>query len=106
MELEEKVRLMKVLGKGSELANEDNDTLETYLLLAEQKLLNHIYPYGKGKVELDSKYDTKQIELAIILYNQNGAEGEESHSENGVTRKYVSEEKFLASIPRKVGLPK
>lgn len=106
MELEEKVQFMRTLGKGSELENEDDSTLETYLLLAKEKLLNHIYPYGRPKVELDSRYDTKQIELAIILYNQAGAEGEEQHNENGVNRKYISEEKFLASIPRKVGIPK
>lgn len=44
MKLEEKIKYMKVLGKGSELENEDNETLETYLLLVKDKLINHIYP--------------------------------------------------------------
>lgn len=105
MTLDEKTNYMKIMG-GSEVEAEKDETLHAYLLLAKDKLLNHIYPYGNAPVELDKRYDMKQIELAIILYNQRGAEGEEQHNENGVNRKYISEEKFLASIPRKAGLPK
>lgn len=94
---------MRIMGNiGSD---ENDDLLMAYLNLAKDKLLNHIYPFEKDKVELESRYDTKQIELAIILFNKRGAEGEDTHNENGVNRKYISEEKFLASIPRKVGLP-
>lgn len=98
---EEKVNYMKVM---MNLPNENDDTLMVYLNLAKEKLLNHIYPYEKP-TELEREYEMKQIELAIILYNKRGAEGEESHTENGVARKYQSEEKFLASIPRKAGIP-
>lgn len=105
MTYEEKLDYMRVMG-GSDVADETDDVLRAYLQLAEQKLLDHIYPFGRGKVvNIPNQYDTKQIELALILYSKRGAEGEDSHSENGVSRKYTSEEKFLASIPRKVGLP-
>ena len=105
MTLEEKTNYMRTMG-GSEVEAEKETTLHAYLLLAKDKLLNHIYPYGNVPPELESRYDTKQIELAIILYNKKGAEGEDSHNENGVNRKYISEEQFLSSIPRKVGIPK
>lgn len=105
MELEEKIRYMKALG-GSEVKEEDDDTLETYLLLAEKKLIEHIYPHDKDVVTLDSRYEMKQIELANILYLKRGAEGESSHSENGVARKYLTEQEFLQSIPRECGIPK
>ena len=77
-----------------------DNVLELYLDLAKEKLLNHLYPYGHEQVELDKRYDLKQVELAIILWNKRGAEGENSHNENGVNRAYQSEEKFFASIPR------
>jgi len=103
MTIEEKLNYMKIMGG---LDSEDDDTLMVYLDLAKEELLNHIYPFGHEAVELEKRYDTKQIELALILFNQRGAEGEESHNENGVNRKYQSKEKFLASIPRKAGIPK
>jgi len=106
MTLDEKIQHVKIIGKGSELANEDDDTISTYLLLAKDRLLNHIYPFeGDRPVEVEPKYETKQIELAVILYNKRGAEGEKQHNENSVNRQYVDEEDFLAKIPRKVGIP-
>lgn len=93
---------MRIMGNID--SEEEDDLLVAYLDLAKEKLLNHIYPFEK-KLELDSRYDMKQIELAIILFNSRGAEGEEQHNENGVNRKYQSEEKFLASIPRHSGIP-
>ena len=93
---------MRIMG---ELENEEDDVLMAYLNLAKDKLINHIYPYKHDVVELDKCYEMKQIELAIILYSQRGAEGEEHHNENGVNRRWKSEESFLASIPRHVGLP-
>ena len=104
MTREEKLKYMRIMGEiGDDV---DEDLLTAYLDLAKEKLINHIYPYDKGKVDLESRYEMKQIELAIILYNNRGAEGEDQHNENGVNRKYRSEEKFLYSIPRKVGIPK
>ena len=94
---------MRIMGDIDD--SEDDDLLTAYLTLAENKLLNHIYPFEKPAT-LDKEYDVKVVELAIILYNKRGAEGEDSHNENGVNRKYQSEEKFLQSIPRYAGIPK
>ena len=104
MTIEEKVNYMKIMGNID--SDVEEDLLVAYLDLAKQKLINHIYPHRNDVIDIESRYEMKQIELAIILYNKRGAEGEEQHSENGVTRKYQSEEKFLASIPRHVGIPK
>lgn len=43
---------------------------------------------------MESRWNIRQIEIAVYLYNKQGAEGESEHDENGVTRKYES-----ASIP-------
>ena len=32
----------------------------------------------------------KQIEIAVYLYNKQGAEGQTAHSENGISRTYES----------------
>lgn len=37
---------------------------------------------------VEDKYLTTQIKIAIELYNKRGAEGQISHSENGITRMY------------------
>lgn len=104
MTIEEKVNYMRIMGNiGSDV--EDN-LLMAYLDLAKQKIIDHVYPFKNNVVELESKYDMKQVELAIILFDKRGAEGEEHHNENGVNRKYQSEEKFFASLPRSAGIPK
>lgn len=43
---------------------------------------------------MEQRWNMKQIEIAVYLYNKQGAEGETEHNENGVDRKYES-----ASIP-------
>lgn len=103
---DEKMQLVKTLGKGTELASESDDVVLAYLQLAEDELLNHLYPYGHEKVKLEDRYATKQVRLAIIMYNEKGVEGQVAHSENGVKRDYLTKEQFLASIPRHCGIPK
>jgi len=103
MTQEEKLNYMRIMG---DLQDENDEALSPYLTLAKEKLLNHIYPYRDDKVELEKRYEMKQVELAIVLFNKKGAEGESSHSENGVARKYMSEDEILQTIPRHIGIPK
>lgn len=102
MTIEQKVEYMKTMMNDTSL---NDETAIVYLNLAKQKIINHIYPFDNS-VEIPDKYDYQQIELAIVLFNQRGVEGESSHSENGVSRSYNSVEKILNSIPRYAGLPK
>lgn len=105
MTIEQKVENMKTM-MGDDVVNVDDNTLIVYLNLAKQKLINHIYPFGNNVVELEERYDYQQIELAIALFNVRGVEGQETHNENGVNRKYRSAEAILKSIPKYAGLPK
>lgn len=66
-----------------------------YLDMAENRILNKIFPF-EHKDTLPAKYEHDQCLLALILYSKRGAEGESSHSENGITRQYEDEEHFLA----------
>ena len=84
----------------------DTEVLVIYLDLAKQKILNHRFPYGTDLVDVEPRYEQDLLELTIVLYNERGVEGQETHNENGVNRKWRSEQQILKSIPRMVGLPK
>lgn len=102
MDINEKISSMRtMLGY-----DEDTELLATYLLSAQQKILNHRYPYGTNLEEVEPRYEYDQIELAIVLFNERGAEGQNQHNENGVSRKWRTEQEILSSIPRMVGIPK
>ncbi len=102
MTLEQKVEYMKTMMGDTSL---EDETAIVYLNLAKSKILTHRFPYGTDLKEVEEQYEYQQIELAIVLFNQRGVEGESSHNENGVNRSYKSEAKILASIPKFAGLP-
>lgn len=78
--------------------NIDSCVLSAYLDRAIAKVLNRLYPYDNTKTEVPNRYSELTIELAICLYNQSGAEGQSSHSENGVSRVWRSEVEILSEI--------
>ena len=68
-----------------------DDKLNTYLTLAKNEILNWLY-WDIGGVpdntELPSRYDGVQIYAVIAGYTHAGAEGEQTHIENGVHRHF------------------
>lgn len=51
------------------------------------------------EVEADiERYYTQCMNVARYDYNQLGAEGEDTHSENGISRKYVDRGKLWAGV--------
>lgn len=65
------------------------------------------YPFGDVPEELERRYENLQIRIAVELYNKQGAEGENSHSENGISRSYSSawvSEELLSEITPKAGI--
>lgn len=89
------------------IADESED--EKLLLLlseAEDTVLDLI-----GREIIPARLVSVQVELAVIAYNEQGAEGENSRSEGGISRSFVdglpSEMKErLKNYPRKVGVIK
>lgn len=65
----------------------DDDVLLTYLNLAKEIVVSKAYPF-RDKIEVPAKYDGVHVEIAAYMINKRGAEGEISHSENGVSRTY------------------
>lgn len=65
--------------------------LTVYLSLAEQKILGRLYPFGIPEgAKMPERYQGLQCEIACYLLNKRGAEGQTSHSENGISRQYES----------------
>ena len=67
-----------------------DDILRAYLTIAGNKILDRAYPYDETVTEVPRRYGVLQCEIATYLLNKRGAEGEVSHSENGISRSYES----------------
>lgn len=83
-----------------------SDTSEDTLLLlllnqAYAKVVNKRYPFGATdtqKATALTAYSDVVLDIALFLYNLQGAEGEKAHSENGVSRSYQTLDDYLAPI--------
>lgn len=70
------------------------DTANTELLMillkqAEGIVLNRRYPFGVPEgAGVPAAYDHIQIQIALELFAKMGAEGQITHSENGISRTY------------------
>lgn len=84
MNQDEKLKALKAMIGGSDT----DEVLSTYLNLAGRKIIAKAYPYNSEITEVPAQYDYLQVEIAAYLLNKRGAEGQTSHSENGVSRTY------------------
>lgn len=82
----------------------DDELVSAYLDLANDKILNHMYPYAMPDgATVPDRYGQNQVEIAAYLLNKRGAEGELHHSENGTLRIYDAPsvpDSYLRDIPR------
>ena len=86
----EKIIFLKKVYDGTQ----SDEVLLVYLSIAGQKILRKAYPFKTEVTVVPLEYEMLQIEIATYLLNKIGAEGEISHSENGISRSYES-----ASVP-------
>ncbi|MFV0552930.1 MAG: phage head-tail connector protein [Anaerorhabdus sp.] len=70
--------------------SDSDEVLSTYLSLAGKKIIRKAYPYKNTVTEVPSEYDFLQVEIANYMLAKRGAEGQTSHSENGISRAYES----------------
>lgn len=78
------------------VAEHDRDLVPYYVSVAQGAVVSHLFPYRDATWEdVPEKHHPRACEIAVYLVNKRGAEGETSHSENGVSRGYES-----AGIPR------
>ena len=87
--------------------NASDTELEDLLESAKAVILSRRFPFGGQPAEIEDKYKDLQIRIAVEMYNKQGAEGETSHSENGISRSYSSasvSEELLMEITPKAGV--
>lgn len=95
----EKLTMLKALVGVSD--NTQDAVLTVYLTLSKNKILHRAYPYDRTQRDVPDEYCTLQCEIAAFLWNKRGAEGQTSHSENGISRQYENgdvPESMLKSI--------
>ncbi len=86
MTLDEKLAALK-LRIAPDTASDD--LLSELLNQAGAMVLNRRFPFGYlDGMEVPHQYERVQISIALELYSKMGAEGETSHSENGISRTY------------------
>lgn len=101
----EKLTALKAVVGGSDT----DEVLSTYLKLAGSKILAKAYPYDDTATEVPVKYEYLQIEIAAYMLNKRGAEGQTSHSENGISRTYENADipaSMLKAVTPHCGIPK
>jgi hypothetical protein len=100
MTMAEKIEVVQTLVDHDEEAT--NDTVRVYLLTAQQKILDRLYPMHREMYEegIPVEYDYLHCELAARLFLRRGGEGETSHEENGINRTYdsVDDEDILSRL--------
>ena len=92
---------------GSELEENSDDLLTLLLKQADAKIINKRFPFGATETEKEQalkQYEDIELNIAVYLYNKRGAEGEKSHSENGISRSYDSVDEYLKDIIPYVGV--
>ena len=91
----EKLIMLRAMVGGDGSPDWGDDVLLTYLTLAGQKIINRAYPFSNDVETVPKRYAYLQCEIAAYMLNKRGAEGELTHSENGVSRSYES-----ADVPK------
>ena len=102
---EEKLIALKAMVGSSDT----DEVLSTYLKLAGRKIIARAYPYDDTVTEVPTQYDTLQCEIAAYMLNKRGAEGQTSHSENGITRAYENADvpsSMLKIVTPHCGIPR
>ncbi len=77
---------------------------ELLLQIAKDCILDEI-----GRDELPKRLVSAQVQLAAVIFNREGAEGERSRSEGGISRSFIDGlpaeiKSRLKNYPRKVGV--
>ena len=103
----EKLAMLRVMVGQPNEGDWSDDVLISYLHIAGQKIINRAYPYDDTVTEVPRRYGYLQCDIANYLLNKRGAEGQTSHSENGVSRNYASAdvpEAMLSEVVPVVGV--
>lgn len=99
------MKLKEELMKYFNISDTDTDAIQRLSLLiylAEREVLKRAFPFGeytdKDEAYILEKYDYVVFKAVMRDYSRIGAEGESSHSENGTSRSYISDDSVFNDI--------
>lgn len=81
--------------------DESDKILPVLIRQAERNVVSRRYPFGANEQEAKAakkKYENVIFKAVIYAYNKQGAEGQASHSENGISRTYIDEASLYEDI--------
>ena len=97
----EKLRMLSVRISPDTASDE---VLSDTLYVAGALILNRMYPFGyPDGTTVPECYEQIQFQLAVELFTRRGAEGQSSHSENGISRTWPEQSALLKQIVPCVG---
>lgn len=81
---------------------------DVYLPMAQQAVISRLFPFDESKTwdDVPERHHMATCEIAAYLLSRQGAEGEKSHTENGVTHTWGSAhipEAMFAQMTPKAG---
>lgn len=86
---------------GDEVSEQDNPVLLILINRAIRKVCSKRYPYGYTDAQKEaavSKYRDVVFDAAVYYWEKQGSEGQNSHSENGISRGYQNEDDLYFDV--------
>lgn len=88
MTSEEKLAMVKTV-LDSQNDNSNDDKIKAFLDAAKKEIISWRYSYANDVPdEVPEEYEMVQVWAVINGYSQSGAEGQATHSENGISRTF------------------
>ena len=88
----------------------DDNVISAFLSMAGDAIWHYVDPFKTSdKDDVLTEYGAAQAKAAAYFLNKRGADGQTSHSENGISRVYEGGDlpaSLLREIHPKVGVPK
>lgn len=85
---EKKEMVCSILGLTDDDASEIG-RIDVYLSAAAKEIISWRYSYsGNAPKDVPEEYEMTQIMAVVAGYSQSGAEGQATHSENGISRTF------------------
>lgn len=90
MNMSDKLSMLKTILDIDASDISEDARLMVYLSVAEKEILGWRYSYKtvSAPVEVTAEYEMTQIFAVVAGYSQSGAENQQSHSENGISRTF------------------
>lgn len=67
-----------------------NEEIASAIRISYDAVLNRLYPFDLTKTEIPERYISAMLQIAVVLINKKGVEGQTSHKEGSVSQTFES----------------